>query len=210
MELDRLGLPLPPENFPFVWELGDAVELRSRAQLEARAAILTVVLARVFGMPAKSAMSWLLDARLVDQLTAPEWHFVASGDGDTRAMALHAEALAALGWLLSLIKQLDPTAPGAPNVAAYFPHLAKDESFSSWQGRTLAAPRDPRDAAVALDLYYCLDWAYLQAEAEHRQLPGVIDSNAIGQRRWAFEWAVMLYGPHHDNPPGWEEVDLST
>ena len=40
--------------------------------------------------------------------------------------------------------------------------------------------------------------------------PGWSTRNAIGQRRWALEWAVILRGPYHDEPPGWEEVDLST
>ena len=51
------------------------------------------------------------------------------------------------------------------------------------------------DAAVQLDLYYCLDWAYLEAERRRLPLPGQIDSNAIGQRRWALEWAVVFTGP---------------
>jgi hypothetical protein len=209
-ELRRLDLPVPPDNYPLVWEYGDQVELRPRAELEARAAILNVVLARAFGMPGDAAAAWLLDAHLMDQLTPPEWHFVASGEGDMRSFALHAEALAALGWLLSIVKHLDPAAPGVSNVAAYFPDLRAGETYPQWQSRALAAPRDPRDVAIALDLYYCLDWAYLEAEAQQLQLPGVIDSNAIGQRRWAFEWAVMFRGPFHEDPPGWEEVDLST
>jgi hypothetical protein len=100
--------------------------------------------------------------------------------------------------------------PGTNNVAEFFPDLPAGEPYHAWRARSLAAPRDPREAAAQLDLYYCLDWAYLEAERRSLQLPGVIDSNAIGQRRWAFEWAVVFYGPHHDTPPGWEEVDLST
>ncbi len=206
----RLRLPLPPDGFPLVWEPGDQVELRSRAELEARGAILSVVLARVFGLPSQVAMSWLLDARLMEQLTQPEWHFVASGEGDVHSFALHSEAMAALAWLLSMIKYLDPAGPGVDNVAGYFPNLMTGESYPAWQRRTLASVRDAREAAAALDLYYCLDWAYLEAERKHLPLPGLIDSNAIGQRRWALEWAVVFHGPYHEPPPGWEEVDLST
>src|SRR5256885_902635 len=107
----RLRLPVPPENFPLVWEPGDEVELRPREELEARAAILNIVLGRAFGMPSQLAMGWLLDARLMDRLTQPEWHFVASGDGDVRSFALHSEALAALAWLLSMLKRLHPAPP---------------------------------------------------------------------------------------------------
>jgi hypothetical protein len=40
-------------------------------------------------------------------------------------------------------------------------------------------------------------------------VPGEINANAVGQRRWALEWAVVLIGPYHERPRGWEEVDLS-
>jgi hypothetical protein len=208
-ELYRLGLPVPPPNFPLVWEPGDQVELRPRAEIEARAAILNVVLARCFGMPGQRAMSWLLDARLLDKLTKPEWHFVASGEGDARSFSLHIDAVATLAWLLGIVKHLDPAGP-VPNLVSLLPDLRTGETFQHWQSKTLAAPRDPRDAAVQLDLYYCLDWSYLEAERRRLQLPGTIDSNAIGQRRWALEWAVVFHGPVHDAPPGWEDVDLST
>jgi len=209
-ELYRLRMPLPPSNFPLVWDTGDRIALRSREELEARAAILTVVLARAFGMPSHRAMGWLLEAHLVDRLTPPEWRFVASGEGDVRSFALHVEALAALGWLLSIVKNLDPAAPGAENLVSHFPDLPAAEPYLAWRSRTLASPRDPRAAATVLDLYYCLDWSYLEAERRGQPLPGLIDSHAIGQRRWALEWAVVFQGPYHDAPPGWEEVDLST
>jgi hypothetical protein len=209
-QVELLRLPVPPENFSLVWDPGDEVELRPRADIEARCAVLNVVLARVFGLPVQDAVGWLEEAGLLDRLTPPEWDFLAKGVGDMPSFALHTEALAALAWLLSLVQGLDPAAPGLLNAAPLFPDVAAGERYRSWQGRVLAAPRDPRDAAVALDLYYCLDWAYLEAEREHLALPGIIDSNAIGQRRWALEWAVLLHGPFHDAPPEWEEVDLST
>jgi hypothetical protein len=208
-QIELLGLPVPPENFPLVWDDGDEVELRPRTELEARCAILNVVLARAFGLPAEQALAWLQDSGLADRLTPPEWEFLKDGVGDVPSFALHTEALAAFAWLLSLVKRLDPAAPGLPNAAVLFPDVARGERYRTWQGRILAAPRDPRDAAVALDLYYCLDWAYQQAEQHQLPLPGLIDSNAIGQRRWALEWAVQLHGPFQEASPDWEEVDLS-
>ncbi len=209
-ELYRLRLPLPPSTFPLVWEPGDEVELRPIPELEARTAILNVVLARSFGMPSRLAMAWLLEARLMERVTPPEWHYVASGEGDDRSFALHLEAITALAWLLGLTKTLDPAAPSAESLVPLLPDLRSGEPFPAWRSRSLVAARDPAQAAAVLDLYYCLDWSYLDAERRGQPLPGMIDSNAIGQRRWALEWAVIFRGPYHDDPVGWEDVDLST
>ncbi|MFC7548317.1 DUF4272 domain-containing protein [Plantactinospora sp. GCM10030261] len=208
--MSRLGLPLPPPSYPLVWEPGDEVELRPLVEIEARAAILQLILARCFGMPPQAGMSWLLSSHLVDSLTPPEWHFVTGGEGDHRSFVLHHDALFALCWLLGLTKHLDPTEPVDERLIEALPNIAAGETFDRWRSRTLVAPQDAVDAAMLLDFYYCLDWSYLEAEKLGRPLPGVVDANAIGQRRWALEWAVVFSGPYHDPPGGWEEVDLST
>jgi hypothetical protein len=123
---------------------------------------------------------------------------------------LHHDAIFALAWLLGMSKHLDPTAPTDERLMEALPHLPEGETFRAWRSRILAAPRDAAEAAAMLDFYYCLDWSYLEAERRGMDLPGVIDANAIGQRRWALEWAVVFKGPYHDPPGGWEEVDLST
>ena len=209
-QLRRLDLPTPPSNYPLIWEPGDTVELRPPSEIEGRTAILNVVLARCFGMPGEAAMAWLLDAHLLDHLTKPEWSFVASGEGDHRSFTLHLEAIYALAWLLGLVPHLDPKEPAPDGLVAQLPHLPSKESFMAWHGRTNPLPAPAPEAAIALDLFYCLDWAYLEAERRRIRLPGLIDSNAIGQRRWALEWAVILRGPYQSPPCGWEEVDLST
>ena len=63
-ELYRLRLPLPPSTFPMVWDAGDAVELRAVPEMEARTAILNVVLARAFGMPGRAHVHPASGARL--------------------------------------------------------------------------------------------------------------------------------------------------
>jgi hypothetical protein len=207
-EIERLALPLPPAAYPLVWEPGDRLELRPTGELEARAAILHVVVARCFGMPAELAMSWLLSSHLVDRVTPPEWQFVMGARGDHRSFVLHHDAVFALGWLLGLSRHLDPTAPPEGTLMQQMPDLPGGESFS-WRSRSLVAPRDPAEAAVLLDLYYCLDWSFQEAEREGLPLPGEVDGNAIGQRRWALEWGIVFHGPYHDRPAEWEEVDLS-
>lgn len=208
-QLQRLGLPLPPPQFPLVWESGDKVALRPTAELEERTAVLNVVLARCHGMPQQAAMSWLLSARLLEALTRPEWQFVIADRGDRRSLVLHLEAIHGLTWLLGVVPQLDPLEPAPEGLAEALPDLRKAETMGGWRSRTLVAPRDAAAAAAMLDLYYCLDWAYLEAERNRARLPGVTDSHAIGQRRWALEWAVVFAGPYHDGSRGWEEIDLS-
>ncbi|HEX6969767.1 MAG TPA: DUF4272 domain-containing protein [Micromonosporaceae bacterium] len=209
-ELRRLTLPLPPPQFPLVWEPGDQVSLRSTGEIEARCAVLHVVLARCFGLSAEAAMSWLLGSHLVDAVTPPEWQFVVGGRGDRRSFLLHHDAIYALAWLLGLTKHLDPMSTPDRQLMTVLPNIGAGETFTVWRSRTLTAPRDAAEAAAILDLYYCLDWAHLEAERLGLPLPGPLDANAIGQRRWALEWAVVFHGPYHDPPRGWEEVDLST
>lgn len=209
-ELRRLGLPLPPPEFPLVWEPGDEVTLRPTAEIEARAAILNLVLARCFGMPQDDAMSWLLHARLMESVTQPEWRYVSTGQGDHRSFVLHLEAMFALTWVLGLSKAINPIGPSDDRLVERLPNLPAGESYQQWRSRSLAAPRPAGEVAAMLDLHYCLDWSYLEAERHGLPLPGPIDSNATGQRRWALEWAVIFLGPYHDPPASWEEIDLST
>lgn len=208
-ELRRLGLPTPPANFPLVWEPTDEVSLRPARDLEARAAILYVALERCFGMPAELAVDWLTKNGLVDEVTDPEWAFITTGEGDHRSFALHLDAIAALTWVLGTGSRLDPTEPPDPQVPI-MPNLATDETFDEWRARILPAPRDPSLVAAVLDLYYCLDWAFIEVEAQGGETPGHLGSSAIGQRRWGLEWAVVLEGPFQEPELGWEEIDLST
>lgn len=208
-EIRRLGLPVPPPQFPLVWEPGDRVALRPTAEIEARAAVLNVVLARCFGLSQQEAVSWLLSAHLMESVTQPEFRYVLSGQGDHRSFVLHFDALFALTWVLGLSRVIDPAAPADQRLVERLPNLARRESYQQWRSRSLAAPKAAPEVAAMLDLHYCLDWAYLEAERQGQPLPGPIDSNTIGQRRWALEWVVIFVGPYHGPPTGWDEVDLS-
>ena len=115
---------------------------------------------------------------------------------------LHHDALFALAWVLGLTKQLDPTLPVDERLVERMPHLPPARRSAAGARGSWPRPQHPADAAALLDLHYCLDWAYLEAEQAGRTLPGLVDANAIGQRRWALEWAVIFRGPYHDEPPG--------
>ncbi len=192
-ELLRLGLPLPGphQQQPLLWDLGDRVALRTLDEIEARAAILNVAIARTFGMPPDLAMEWLLDARLLGHVTPLEWRYIVTGQGDERVYAMQREALAGFAWLIRLAEHLDPGVPADDKIAALFPDLRAGERYAGWKSRILPASREPDEAVALLDLYTCLDWAY--AEARRIGAPyGPVAEAVVSQRRWALEWAVTF------------------
>jgi hypothetical protein len=123
--------------------------LRPTTEIEARAAVLHVVVARCFGMPTELAMSWLLGSHLVERVTPPEWQFVIGAKGDHRSFVLHHDAVFALAWLLGLSRHLDPTAPPEERLMRQMPDLPGGETFDSWRSRSLVAPRDALEDAAA-------------------------------------------------------------
>ncbi len=210
--LRQLDLPTPPSQFPLIWEAGDGVELRPPSEIEGRAAILNVVYARCYGMPGEAAMAWLLDAHLLDHLTKPEWSFLASDDSQEvvqhPSFTLHLEAIYALAWLMGLVGEVDPREPAPSGLVEKLPHLPSKEAFSAWHDRANPTLAPAQEAAAELDLIYCLDWAYVEAERQRVRLPGLVHSKLIAQRRWALEWAVIFRGPYQEPPRGWEEINL--
>lgn len=208
-ELERMGIPLPSENFPLIWEAGDEVELRPIEEIEARVAILVVIMERVFGMPGDLAVKWLLDADLIDHLTPTEWRFIAGAGGNPDEFSRHMDALFAFAWLLGFADHLDPGMQAPEGLPRHFPQLRENESYAAWRSKHLPMPRPPEEAAVLLDLYYCLDRVNYEALREGLPPPGPVKPHQIVQRRWALEWAVLFSGPFHEPAPRWEDVDLS-
>ena len=136
-------------------------------------------------------MGWLLGSHLVDQVTPPEWQFVMGARGDHRSFVLHHDAVFALAWLLGLSRHLDPTAPPEDQLMRQMPHLPDGETFAAWRSRTLVAPRDPVEAAVLLDLYYCLDWSFQEAERTGcgRRVRSTATRSGSGGGRWSGRWS---------------------
>ncbi len=208
--LGRLGIPAPPPGHPLVWEPGDLVELRPIEDIEARAAVLNVVLAAVFGLPRPDAMRWLLRARLLEHVSKQEWHLIASGTGDPRQFALRLDAMYALAWVLGMVDELDPELNVPDGLPALFPDVSHNQSYGLWRSRMLPASRTAAEVAAALDLYYCVDWAYRDAIRAGRRPPGAVQPFVVSQRRWALEWAVVFTGPYHEPPPDWDDIDVSS
>lgn len=203
--LDRLGLGNLPERFPLPFAPSDRPQVRSRPDIEARAAILNVVQARVFDMPEDVAMRWLLDAHVLDELTPAEWGFIASGRGDRMLYADQLESLYALAWILGLAPTLDPAMPCSGDLPDLLPDLRGPESLADWRGRSLSAQRDLSEVAEMLDLYYCLDWMCEQAHRSGMASPMGLDGNLIWHRRWSLEWSLFFA---HERAPRWDQIQL--
>lgn len=222
-ELQRLGLPLPPITHPMLWDAGDRVELRATGEIEARIAVLNVVLARAYGMPKDLAVTWLNEAGLFGALTGNERSFVRDENGDPQEYMLQHEAVFALAWILGIAMDLDPARPAADGLTRRLPDLPAAERYDQWRGRALVAPRSAREIVTTLDLYYCLDWSCRQVaqeqaeQAQQHQMAQAIrgraaqgkaqaalagrlgavrlpvDPIAVIQRRLALEWVLILH-----------------
>lgn len=210
VDVAELGFPEPPEGYPLVWEPGDRVALRSTADIEARTAVLNVVLAATFGAPREATVGWLSEAGLLDAVTVPELAFLSEGQGPADMFGLHIEALWGLAWVLGIADELDPAHYCGDGLAVWLPDIDAGESFAAWRMRNEVKPRSAAEVASLLDLYYCLDWGHLQALMNDTEPPGKTQPYVVGQRRWALEWAVVFTGPYHDAPVPWDEIDLAS
>ncbi|WP_168801598.1 DUF4272 domain-containing protein [Glycomyces buryatensis] len=203
--LGALGIPAPPEQFPLPFPSGQMPRLRPRVHLEARAAILNVVQARVFDMPEELAMRWLLDAHVLDHLAPDEWGFIACGRGERPRYADQLESLYTVAWLIGLVDHLDPAVACAEELPELLPDLRRPETFSDWRDRQLTPTRDAGVVAEMLDLYYCLDFVCDQARRAGQAPPSGVDDCLVWHRRWALEWAVVF---NEERPVHWDEVRL--
>lgn len=206
--LAQLGVMVRSDYLPLIFAPDEAVALRSLRDIEARAAILNIVQARVFDMPPQMAMRWLLDARVLEELTPDEWQFIATGNGDSHRYSEQLESLYALAWLMGLVPHLDPSEYCTDVLPTLMPDLRTSESFGRWKARTLPSCRDAVEVAEMLDLYSCLDWLYSDAQRRGAPMPGPLDPSLIWHRRWALEWVIMLSGRNRGGPTQWDRVQL--
>lgn len=207
--LAQLGVAVRSDYLPLIFAPGEDVALRPLRDIESRAAILNIIQARVFDMPAHLAMRWLLDAHVLEELTGDEWHFIATGRGDPQRYSEQLEALYALAWMMGLASHLDPTEYCSDGLPRLMPDLRSGEPFSIWKARTLPVCRDAVEVAEMLDLYCCLDWLYSDSRRRGAPPPGPLDESLIWHRRWALEWVTELTGG--GRPPArsrWDQVQM--
>ncbi|GAA4906597.1 uncharacterized protein DUF4272 [Stackebrandtia albiflava] len=207
-DLAQLGLPVRPDYLPSIFGSDDSVTMRSQRDIEARAVILNIVQARVFDMPPQMAMRWLLDARVLEELTRDEWQFIATGNGDSRRYSEQLESLYTLAWILGLVSHLDPSQYCTDGLPSLMPDLRTGEPMSAWRGRARPDVRDAREVAEMLDLYSCLDWLFTDAQRRGGHVNSPVDPSLVWHRRWALEWGLVLTGRGRPGPTPWDRVQL--
>jgi len=205
--LETLSWPRPPEGYPTLWEPGQPIGTRSPAEVQRRAAVLNVVVNRVFKCPPAVATGWLMANGLRPEVSEVEWPFIAGWAEDDGRFAARIEALWALEWALGHGNHLEPGKPCSDSLARALPDLRTNEPFASWIVRVPARPRSTEELLTAVDLYYCLHWGVVQAAMTARPSPGAAEPFLVEQRRWALEWLVNLGS---NTSTGWEDVDMST
>ncbi len=205
--LSQLGVSVRPDYLPPIFKVDDRVALRAQPDIEARAAILNIVQARVFDMPPQMAMRWLLDARVLEELTRDEWQFIATGNGDPQRYSEQLEALYALAWMLGLVPHLDPSQYCSDGLPSLMPDLRTSESITTWRMRARPSARDAVEVAEMLDLYCCLDWVFSDAQRHGGPTNLPLDPSLVWHRRWALEWGVRS-GPGRQlgGGPPWDRV----
>ncbi len=203
---NALGIPAPPAQLPMPFPTGQLPRLRPRGHVEARAAILNIVQARVFDMPEELAMRWLLDAHVLDHLTPDEWGFIACGRGERARYADQLESLYTVSWLLGLVDHLDPAVPCSEELPELLPDLRRPESFGAWRDRQLTPTRailrsSPRCSTSTT----ASTGSATRPAASGQTPPRGVDDNLVWHRRWALEWAVVFA---EERPVHWDEVRL--
>lgn len=204
--LSQLGIAVRGDQLPQIFAPGADVEVRTLRDIEARGAILNIVQARVFDMPPHMAMRWLLDAHVLEDLTADEWQFIATGRGDPQRFSEQLESLYTIAWMLGLVAGLDPARYCSDNLPSLMPDLRSAEPFERWRARTLPSCRDAVEVAEALDLYGCLDWLCVQSRQHGMVVPGNLDESVVWHRRWALRWLVVAPGQDRGYWTPWDDI----
>jgi hypothetical protein len=169
-------------------------------------AVLNVVIARSYGMPAEAASDWVAGNALRHALTTRETAIMSGGEADA-SERLQVEAVQAFAWLLGLIDQLDAEEFCSDDLVARLPDLRRAEPMAVWSEKV--KPRlSPADAAAQeWDLHYCITWASANANLTGAPQPGVLPAYVYWQRRRAFEFA---FGESEWAHADWDAIDLST
>ncbi len=206
MRTRALGFPDPPGSYPSLFDQDEGYHLRPAREIQNRAAVLNIVVARTFGMPASLGKHWVADNGLVGALSPIEAELMDDADASKPRFQAQIEALWALTWVLGLTPSLDPTAYCEASLSESLPDLRTGAGVEAWRGR-LGPIRNADDVMTELDLLYCLTWGLAEANLHGTEPPGTVEQYIHWERRRALEWVLVERGY---GATEWDHIDVST
>ncbi|MDN3516372.1 DUF4272 domain-containing protein [Aquisalimonas lutea] len=193
----RLGYRTNP-NLPL---LDPIQSIRPKEELLDRILALYTCVSSAFDFPKETALSWLRQEGLYEELSPFEREYLKSNDESERAtFAWQVEALWALTWVSGHHDSLDFSDSCADDFVYIFPRIRPEDTTRKF--RNVASPRRIEDVVEMLDLSYCLDWAVMDARLRGAPEPGEVPGLVVQERRRALEWVAG------EDP--WDEITLDT
>ena len=178
---------------------------RDGAAAARRALVLNAMLQIAFKAPIAIIARWIADNGLDADLADSERQILQKENGQLSEQELtnlrwSIEALWALAWAGSLIKDLPFDKPVGANLAALCPNLQRGEDGSKLLSRTKLRPH--AELYRMRDLYFRLHW-WTRNEQLRGGTTGDVSADIIMERRKALEWVMDAEGD-------WDNVEMST
>jgi len=175
--------------------------IREREDVIARTLVLFCTVAHSYGLPAKSALSWIEREGLQNSVSHHELSFLnGANHGRVRTFQGNVETLWALTWILNLHPSLDFASVCSNDFILMFPNIktgATSETF-----RKNASVRDIEEILSKADLAYCLHWGIVHASKIGENIRGAVAPYVITNRRKALDWMI--------GEETWDDISLDT
>ena len=193
---EKLGYPIN-ENLPLI---GLNPVLRKTEDIVGRMLAMNIVMATAYGFKPELALERLGESNSMNCLTTSESRFIRGGEGDAEEIKQEVEALWALGYVVGLTDELDPSTYCGSTFVRMFPDLRSGNGVGTFRTRCVLRP--VAEIFQMLDLWYCLHWGMRDAQMRSTPLPGRVRPYVIEQRRRALEWCC--------SDQTWEDISLDT
>jgi len=179
-------------------------EIRSLNEIIERSLILNAMLNIYFKAPISIINNWIINNELFDKTTSSEREILKKTNAELTerqniSLFWNIEALWALMWAGSLIKEIPFHKSVEDYMASLCPNLEKNENSDKF--RLKMKSRNKNEIFEKLDLYYRLHW-YTEECRIHNKTPKGISGDVIMERRKALEWIC--------NNNSWDEIELNT
>lgn len=192
----QLGYHTNP-SLPTLGNLSIAVD---RLGLAKRMLCSDAIVAVAHGFPREVAHKWLRDEGLLEDLSASQEAMITGARAPDLRDKLEVNALYALAWSGGLLADITFNQQVPSTLATLFPNLNLIGGSAIFCSRVQLRPTEV--LLDQLDLAYCLHWSIRDAQIRGKRAPGLLDPNAVVERRRGLEW--LFSGAN------WDEIELDT